>query len=87
MDEFPASKLSCTYNLQPDLLESFPADVCPDITVQFGCDHRAKFSPSGEGWGGGGSVGNWCGLRAKFTQSVGEGEEWKRFLTNRESRG
>ena len=39
------------------------------------------------GEGGGGSVGNWCGLRAKFTQSVGEGEEWKRFLTNRESRG
>ena len=26
MDEFP-----------PDLLESFPADVCPDITDQFGC--------------------------------------------------
>ena len=26
MDEFP-----------PDLLESFRADVCPDITGQFGC--------------------------------------------------
>ena len=26
----------CTYSLQPDLLGSFPADVCPDITGQFG---------------------------------------------------
>ena len=44
----------CTYNLQPDLLGSFPADVCPHITGYFGCGHRAKFSPSvGEGWGGG----------------------------------
>ena len=34
--------------LQPDLLESFPADVIPDITGQFGCRHRAKFSPSVE---------------------------------------
>ena len=34
-----------TYNLQPDLLGSFPADVSPDITAQFGCGHRAKFSP------------------------------------------
>ena len=33
----------CTYNLQPDLLGSFPADVCPDITGQFG-------------WGGGGEA-------------------------------
>ena len=44
MEEFRASKV--TYNLQPDLLGSFPGDVCPDITVQFGCGHRAKFSPS-----------------------------------------
>ena len=35
----------CTYNLQPDLLGSFPAD----IIGQFGCGHRAKFSPSAEG--------------------------------------
>ena len=41
MEEFPASKV----RLQPDLLGSFPADVCPDITAQFGCGHRAKFSP------------------------------------------
>ena len=44
MEEFRASKV--TYNLQPDLLGSFPADVCPDITGQFGCGHRAQFSPS-----------------------------------------
>ena len=48
-----AAPTTCTYNLQPDLLESFPSDVCPDITVQFGCGHRAKFSPSEEGGGGG----------------------------------
>ena len=34
-----------SYNLQPDLLGSFPADVCPDISASFGCGHRAKFSP------------------------------------------
>ena len=34
----------CTYNLQPDSLEGFPADVCPDITGQFGCGHWAHFS-------------------------------------------
>ena len=49
----------CTYNLQPDLLGSFrPADVCPDITGQFGCGHTEKFSPS-VGVGEGGSIGNW----------------------------
>ena len=41
----------CTYNLEPDLLGSFPADVCPDITGQFGCGHRAKFTPSVRGGG------------------------------------
>ena len=51
MEEFPTSKVHL-YNLQPDLLGSFPADVCPDFTGQVGCGHRAKFSPSvGAGWG------------------------------------
>ena len=36
----------CIYNLQPDLLGRFTADVCPDITDQFGCGHREKFGPS-----------------------------------------
>jgi len=36
----------CTYNLQPDLLGSFPVDVCSDITGQFGCGLRAKYTPS-----------------------------------------
>ena len=36
----------CTYNLQPDLLGTFPANARPDITVHFGCGLRAKFSPS-----------------------------------------
>ena len=40
------------YNLQPDLLGSFTADVCPVITDQFGCGHREKFGPS-MGRGGG----------------------------------
>ena len=38
MEEFLASK----EYLQPDLLGSFPADVCPDITGQFGSGHRAN---------------------------------------------
>ena len=32
----------CIYNLQPYLLESFPADASPDITDHFGCGSRAK---------------------------------------------
>ena len=51
MEEFPASKV----HLQPDLLGSFPAIVCPDLNSQFGCDHRAKVRSSvvgGEGGGG-----------------------------------
>ena len=50
MEEFPASKV----HLQPTtwLTRSFPADVCPDITGQFWCGHRAKFTP--QQWGGGG---------------------------------
>ena len=46
------------YNLQPDLLESFPADVCPPPPRdgQFRRGHRAKFSRSG---GGGALIGNW----------------------------
>ena len=52
MEEFPASKMH--YNLQPELPGSFPADVCADVTGQFGCGHRTKFSPSvGVGGGGG----------------------------------
>ena len=35
----------CTYNLQPDEPGSFPADVCPDNTSQFGCGPKAKFTP------------------------------------------
>ena len=35
----------CTYNLQPDELGSFPADVCPDNTSQFGCGPKVKFTP------------------------------------------
>ena len=52
MEEFPASKMH--YNLQPELPGSFPADVCADVTGQFGCGHRTKFSPS-VGVGGGGA--------------------------------
>ena len=47
---------SCTYNLQPDLLESFHVQTSlASVGVVIG----QKFSSSGEG--GGGSVGNWCG--------------------------
>ena len=48
----------CTYNLQPDLRESFSADVCTDINGQFGYGHRAIFRRSvGEEWGI--AVGQW----------------------------
>ena len=58
MEEFPASKV----HLQPGLLGSFPSQQTYVhiwyLTGQFGCDHRAKFSPSvvvaGGGGGGGG---------------------------------
>ena len=51
-EELPDSNV---HNPQRDLLGSFPADLCPGITTQFGCGHRAKFSISvggtgGEGW-------------------------------------
>ena len=37
---------------------SFPADVCPDITGQFGCGHRETFRPLvSEGVGGVGAFG------------------------------
>ena len=48
MEEFPASKV----HLQPDLLGSFPADVCPDIAGQFGCGHRGKVQTFSGGEGG-----------------------------------
>ena len=58
----------CTYNLQPDLLESFPADIYPDITGQFG------------GRGVGVLLGQWVWLKdAIHPFSAGVGG---RFLTN-----
>ena len=60
MEEFPASKV----HLQPAtwLTGSFPADVCPDITGQFGCAHRAKLRISvGGGGGDGTTIRNWVG--------------------------
>ena len=56
--------------LQPDLLGRFPADVCLDITGQFGFAHRAKFSSS-VAVGGGGSIGPiGCCQSAKFIPTV-----------------
>ena len=59
----PMQPARCTYNLQPDLVESFPVDVCPDITGQCGLGHRAKdkiqnpaLQWGDEGEGGGGLV-------------------------------
>ena len=36
------ARLKDSYNLQPYLLGSFPADASPDITGHFGCGPRAK---------------------------------------------
>ena len=69
-------------DLQPDILGSFPAD----IIGQFGCGHRAKFSPSvgvgGRGRRREGRLDRKLGMaqRAKFAPSVRE--EGKTFLTN-----
>ena len=35
-------ELPDSYNLQPYLLGSFPADASPDITGHFGCGPRGK---------------------------------------------
>ena len=43
---------SCTYNMQLDLLGSFPADVSPGTSCRFGWGHRTKFRPSVAGRGG-----------------------------------
>ena len=72
----PSQEERCTYNVQPYLLGRFPADVCPNITGQFGCGNNSKFSPS-VGRGGGGSIRNGCCQGAKFTPLVGEGESEK----------
>ena len=42
----------CTYNMQRDLLGSFPTDVSPATSGRFGWGHRTKFRPSVGGRGG-----------------------------------
>ena len=42
----------CTYNMQPDLLGSFPADVSPGTSGRFEWGHGTKFRPSRGGRGG-----------------------------------
>ena len=42
----------CTYNVQPDLLGSFPADVSPGTSGRFEWGHGTKFRPSRGGRGG-----------------------------------
>ena len=49
MEEFQARG---TYNMQADLLGSFPVDVSPGTSGRFGWGHRTKFSPSVGGRGG-----------------------------------
>ena len=77
--EFPASKV----HLQPTtwLTGKFPIRrICPDITGQFGCGHREKFSPS-VGVGGGGSIGNWVWPKCEIhptVRGVGGGVEGER---------
>ena len=44
----------CTYNLQPDLLGSFPADVWPNITGQLGVVIGQNSAFQWWGWG------RWC---------------------------
>ena len=75
---FPAPSKT-TYNLQLDsVLDSFPADMlCPDITGQFVCRHRAKFSSFsgsgvcvciGEGRGAAAARGLWQIARISYSR-------------------
>ena len=81
-----------TYNLQPDLLGSFLADVCPDITGQFGCGHRAKFRPlvfvvvcvcvGGGGGGGGGEFGRTMGVAERRCSGLQKGGRFQEKITH-----
>ena len=52
-DWWKSSKpVRCTYNLQPNVLGSFPADVSPATSGRLGWGHRTKFRPSVGGRGG-----------------------------------
>ena len=78
-DRWKSSKPArCTYNLETDLLRSFPADVSPGTSGHFWSDHRTKFRPSvgerGEGGGGRRKMGLPKGRNLPFT-GEGGGEE------------
>ena len=66
MEEFPASKV----HLQPDLLGSFPADICPDIAQPRpqGFSLKKWEKPWGRGWTLLASLG--VAIAAKFRSSV-----------------
>ena len=58
----------CTYNMQPDLLGSFPGDVFPATSGRFGWGHRTKFRPS---VGVEGGIETWVWPKGEFIPSGG----------------
>ena len=56
----------CTYNTQPDLLGSFPAEVSPATSGRFGWGHRTKFRPS---VGVEGGIETWVWPKGEFIPS------------------
>ena len=73
-EEFPASNARCTYNLQPDLLGNFPADLPPDITGQFELVW-VWWKGNIQSFSGGGEGGTWILMwpKGKINPSVGGG--------------
>ena len=58
----------CTYNLEPDLLGSFPADVSSSTSGHFWSGHRTKFRPS---VGLEGGIETWVWPKGEFIPSGG----------------
>ena len=72
----------CTYNLQPDLRESFSADVCTDINFASLGVVIGQYSDVQWGRSGGLRLDNDCGGRAQFTRSVGGRRGGKKVSVN-----
>ena len=69
------SQATCTYDLEPDLLGRFPADVSPGTSGRFGWGHRTKFRPS---MGGRGGIETWVWPKSEFIPSGGWRSFWQK---------
>ena len=67
----------CTYNMQPDLLGSFLAEVSPATSGRFGWGHRTKFRPS---VGVEGGIETWVWPKGEFIPSGGGEVSGKKLM-------